>query len=317
LRWVVVGACLLSAAALNAIELVGVSDPVEMPTAPRWFAAVLAAATALLTLPTGRPAPPWRTALAAVTGAGMLSASLPAFPHTVLMLMIGVANQFTEAGGSFEFAIPWATGGTHLTAVVAGLLVLAWIVAQHRGRRGLCAWCGQASAEPPATSGRTLLTMRWLAVVAGLAALPYAALKLAWSLGSQIGLTGSAFDAVTFLSPGFGDTVVLTAISVIVSSVMGIGVVPAGARGTAVRLVTATFGVIGSLMLLPISAVSIFLLPRAPASGDTEIAPWAFVMVYVCFTVWGLALAPLTALYLRATRRACRRHEPAEVRAQA
>jgi hypothetical protein len=96
---------------------------------------------------------------------------------------------------------------------------------------------------------------------------------------------------------------------VAVSLVMGAGVVPASTRSAVVRVVTATFGVIGSLMLVPVSVVGVFLLVTAPPTGDVEIAQWAFTLVYVCFTVWGMALAPLTALYLRSTRRACRRHE--------
>ncbi|WP_129788858.1 hypothetical protein [Promicromonospora panici] len=305
----VVLTCLLAAAALTAIELAGVPDPVAMPTAPRWFAAVMAAATVLLVLPTGRPAPRWRTLLAAGTGAGMLSGSLLAVPHSVLMLVVGVVNLVTGVGGSFEFEIPWATAGAHLAVVVASSFVLAWLVTQRRSRRGLCARCGRAAAEPPVVGDGVRRALRLLATVAVLAVLPYAALKLAWGLGARIGLTGSAFDDVTFLSPGFGDTVVLTAVSVAVSLVMGAGVVPTSARGAVVRTVTAAFGVIGSLMLVPVSVVGVFLLVTAPPTGDVEIAGWAFTMVYVCFTVWGLALAPLTALYLRATRRACRRHE--------
>jgi hypothetical protein len=64
-------------------------------------------------------------------------------------------------------------------------------------------------------------------------------------------------------------------------------------------------------MLLPVSVIGVVMMIVAPPASDGEIASWIFVLVYAGFIVWGLALAPLTALYLRATRQACRRHRAA------
>ncbi|MFD2024772.1 hypothetical protein [Promicromonospora aerolata] len=308
LRWVVTVACLLAGGALLAIEVAELADPVEMPTAPRWFAAVMAAATALLTLPTARPAPRWRTTLAAGTGIGMLSGSLLAVPHSILMLVIGVLSRLTGAEGPFEVGIPWATAGTHLLVVTAGLFLLAWSVVQHRLRRGRCPWCGRVEAEAPVVGERTRRTLRRLAFVAVLAAAPYTALKLAWGLGSRIGVNGDAFDGVTLASPGYGDTVVMGVLAVLVTLVMGAGAVPVTTRQRVLHAVSGTFGVIGSLMLLPISMTGVVLMVLAPPAAGGDLAPWVFYLVYGCFFVWGLALAPLTALYLRATRRDCGRH---------
>jgi hypothetical protein len=308
---VVTVVCLLAGGALVAIELAGLADPVEMPTAPRWFAAAMAAVTALLTLPTGRPAPLWRTILAAGTGVGMLSGSLLAVPHSILMLVIGVLNRLTGAEGPFDVGIPWATAGTHLVVTAAAFLVAAWTVVQHRLRRGRCPWCGRVAAEAPAVAERTRRSLRWLALVAVLAAVPYTVLKLAWGLGSRIGVNGDAFDGVTLASPGYGDTVVMGAVAVLASVVMGAGAVPATFRQRVLHAVSATLGVIGSLMLLPISVAGAVLMVVAPPAADGELTPWIFYLVYGCFIVWGLALAPLTVLYLRATRRPCPRHRPA------
>ncbi|WP_125775931.1 hypothetical protein [Antribacter gilvus] len=310
LRWVVTVACLLAGGALIAIELAGLTDPVEMPTAPRWFAAGMAVATALLTLPTGRPAPRWRAVLAAATGTGMLSGSLLAVPHSILMLVIGVLSRLTGAEGPFEVGIPWATAGTHLLVVTAGLLLLAWSVVQDRLRRGRCPRCGRAEAEAPAVGGGTRRTLRRLAFVAVLAAVPYIALKLAWGLGSRIGVNGDSFDSVTLASPGYGDTVVMGLVAVFVTVVMGAGAIPVTTRQSVLHAVSATFGVIGSLMLLPISLAGVVLMFFARPAADGDLAAWVFYLVYGCFLVWGLALAPLTAVYLRATRRDCRRHRP-------
>jgi hypothetical protein len=304
-------ACLLAGGALVAVGLGGVPDPVEVPVAPRWFAVVLALVTALLTLPTGRPAPRWRTTAALGAGAGMLSASLPAVPHSVLMLVITALNQVTGAEGGFETEVPWAAVATHLAVTATGLLLAAWVLVQHRLRHGRCAWCGRADAEPPAVGARTRRALRALAFVAVVAALPYTALKLAWGLGSRIGVVGDSFDGVTLATPGYGDTVLLGAVAIFVSVVMGAGVVPTTAGRKVVHAISVTCGTIGSLMLLPVSVIGVVMMIVAPPASDGEIASWIFVLVYAGFIVWGLALAPLTALYLRATRQACRRHRAA------
>jgi hypothetical protein len=317
LRWALPAACLLAGGALAAIGLADVPDPVEVPVAPRWFAAVLALVTAVLTLPTGRPASRRRTTVAAVTGAGMLSASLPAVPHSVLMLVVTALSQVTGAEGGFETEIPWAAVATHLAVTATGILLALWAVVQHRVRLGRCAWCGRLDAEPPAVGVRTRRALRWLAVVAVAAALPYTALKLAWGLGSRIGAVGDSFDGVTLATPGYGDTVLLGALAVFVSVVMGAGVMPRTAGQKVLHLVSATFGTIGSLMLLPVSVVGVVMMVVAPPASGGEIAPWIFTLVYVGFIVWGLSLAPLTALYLRATRQTCRRHRPGTVAGRA
>jgi hypothetical protein len=144
----------------------------------------------------------------------------------------------------------------------------------------------------------------WLAAAAIAACLPYGLLKLAWGLGSRVGLTGQAFDDVTLTSPGFGDTVVLTLVSVVTCLVMGAGVEHRATRRAAVAI-----GTTGSAMLLPVAVVAVPQLAWVALTGrgldDSEIAPWVFAMVYLCFAVWGVALSLLTWTYWQATRPTC------------
>jgi hypothetical protein len=147
----------------------------------------------------------------------------------------------------------------------------------------------------------------WPAVLTVAGSLPYGLLKTAWALGWTVGLTGHAFDGVSFTSPGFGDTAVLTTISAVAAVSMG-----ARAAGRWTRPVLLGVGVIGSLMLLPVGVVgAVELVPVMLGSAsidESEIAAWAFALVYGSFLVWGCALAALTVTYWRATRGACRHH---------
>src|SRR5699024_3472554 len=110
-----------------------------------------------------------------------------------------------------------------------------------------------------------------------------------------------------------GDTVVLTGLSVVACLAMG-----AGLRTAVVRWALTAVGVIGSLMLVPVGATAaaqlVPVLWGSASIDDSEIAPWAFGLVYGSFLVWGVALAWLTIAYWRATRPDCRAH-PAETAA--
>jgi hypothetical protein len=131
-------------------------------------------------------------------------------------------------------------------------------------------------------------------------------LKLAWGLGSRAGLTGHAFDDVSLTSPGFGDTVVLTLVSVVTCVGMGAAVRQPVARRAAIAI-----GTIGSTMLLPVAVVALPQLAVAALTGrgtdDPEIATWVFVVVYLSFAVWGTALALLTRTYWQVTMPTCSR----------
>lgn len=303
----VVGAgCLLAAGLVATAELVGRPDPVAMPTAPAWLTILAAVATAVLTMWPSRPATRVRLGLVALGVAGMAAGSVLAIPHTLLMVVIWAANQVTGGRGSFEVEPAWLATTAHLVTMLAAGAVVGWLVTAWRLRSGRCARCGRTAAAPPPGAG-TRWALRWLAAVAVLGAFPYGLLKIAWSLGSRIGLTGHAFDDVGFTSPGFGDTAVLAGLSVLVCVVMA-----AGVRQPVVRVLTSVVAATGSAMLVPVSTVGLVLLSQAALGlrtvDDTEIAPWILAGVYVCFFVWGTALTALTVTYWRSTAGTCPRH---------
>lgn len=299
-----VAACIATAVAFGSALLLGLEDPVAMPTTPRWVTVVAAAATAVLVAAASGHGGLRRYGPAASSAAVMLAGSLLALPHTILMVIISVGQLFTDAGGPFTVALSWPATLAHGLNLVAASLVALWILVDRRRQTGRCPRCGRLSAEPGPTRRRNL----WVpALLAAAAALPYGLLKLAWSLGADVGLTGDAFADVTAGSAGFGDTVVLTALSLLASLAMGTGV-----RVPALRWALTAVGVGGALMLLPVGVTAaVQLVPVLWGGGaidDSQIAPWAFGLVYASFLVWGLALAWLTVAYWRATRPRCRKH---------
>lgn len=301
-------ACAATAVAFALLGVFGAEDTVAMPTVPRLVAAIAAAVTAALVLLPSGERERLRSGAVMVAAAVMLSGSLLAIPHTVLMVIVWTGQQFTGGSGPFAVEPSWSATLVHGMNVVAVALVALWLVADHRRRNGHCLRCGRTSATPPPAGSRG--RRWWPALIAAAGALPYGLLKLAWSLGFDVGLTGDGFSEVTASSPGFGDTVVLTGFSIVVCLVMG-----AGPGRAVVRWMLTAVGVGGSLMLLPVgltaAAQFVPVLWGSASVDDSEIAPWAFGLVYVSFLVWGAAFAWLTIAYWRATRPHCRAH-PAE-----
>jgi hypothetical protein len=304
-------ACGLGALLHAAVVVTGTQPAVLMPVAPAPVPIVAALGAAVLVAAGSALPERTRTGLAVLCGAGMLAGSLLAVPHTALIAIIWVASRVTGAAGPFDVAPDWLTSTTHVTTVVAVGLLAWWAVLDRRARRDRCPACGRTDPQPPPTRP----ALPWLAALAVAGSLPYGLLKLSWALGWTGGLTGHAFDDVSFASPGFGDTAVLTGVSVVAAALMG-----ARAAGRWVRPVLLAVGVIGSLMLVPVAVVgAVQLVPvglgLAPID-ESEIAAWAFALVYGSFLVWGCALAALTVAYWRSTRGACRRHTAAPEDAQ-
>jgi len=300
------GACAVTSAAFAVLVVAGVHDPVAMPTTPRLVVAVAAATTAILPAIPGRG---YNTHLATVATAAvvMFSGSLLALPHTFLMVVVRTGQVFTGGGGSFDVVPSWPATTAHGLNLIASSFVVLWLALEYRRRKGRCLRCGRSTAAPPVNRRRQHL--RVLAIFAVIAALPYGLLKLAWSLGSDIGLTGHGFDDVTASSPGFGDTVALTGLAIVASAAMATGITK-----SAVRWALIMIGGAGSLMLLPVSVTAAAqLIPalwRNVSIDNSEIAPWAFGSVYGNFLIWGVMLAWLTVAYWRATRPHCRSHGP-------
>lgn len=302
-------ACGLTAVLFASLALADMADPIQMPTTPAWLTAVLAGLGTALVLATVRhdrrghaQTVDARMVFGVGLAVGMLAGSLLAFPHTVLMSVIWVIAKFTGGSGSFEVDPVWPVVAAHILNVAAVLLLASWLLRQWRASRGRCVSCGRVDAVPPSAKHRDRLP--WVAALAVASSLPYALLKLSWGLGWHIGLTGHAFDDVSLTSPGFGDTVALTLVSVLACVVMGTSVQQRPARRFALAI-----GGLGSAMLVPIGvvgAVMFGLVAFGQREVDgSEIAPWVFVVVYLSFLAWGTALAWLTTTYWRSTRPVC------------
>lgn len=304
---VAAAACALAAAGFAALMIFDLGEVVSgMPITPRPVAAAGGAAAAATILLVRDRTRPLLLIIAGVALAIMVSGSLAAVPHTVLLVVIMILNLITQAAGPFTIEPPVPTMIIHLVTAVAAFAGGAWLLGRWRVLRGLCAACGRREAAPPrATGGRWLPA---LAVLAIAAALPYGSLKLAWALGIRIGLPGHAFDDVSFASPGFGDTALLTGLSLVASVLMGLRI-----RQRLVRFGLLAVGTIGSLMLVPVGVIGaiVGLIPTALGQrpvDDPEMAGWVGPLVYSCFLVWGLALCLLTIGYARSTRPVCRAH---------
>src|SRR5699024_116954 len=154
--------------------------------------------------------------------------------------------------------------------------------------------CGQRSPDRPVPRAGTRPWWRNSGVLAAVtiaASLPYAAFKVIWSAGGTVGLIGAGVDEGGFASRGFGDTLLLSGISVAACLVMGSGLAGTTAARRAVRCVALGIVAVGSLMLRPAGAVAIGMrvpvaLSRAN-SDDSVIAPWAFAVIYLSFVAWG------------------------------
>lgn len=194
---------------------------------------------------------------------------------------------------------------THGLNSVATALAAFWLVADHRRRNGRCLRCGRTSAAPPPAGSRGRLW--WPALVAVAGALPYGLLKLARSAGSDVGLTGGGFAEATASSPrGRGHDAPRRVLD------RGLPADGCGTRDDG-RALGAHGGrrrrfphahprgghSCGAARPGPVGSASI---------DDSEIAPWAFGLVYGSFLVRGVAFAWLTITDWHATRPHCREH---------
>lgn len=293
------------AAAFMVLTLTATDDPVAMPTTPPVLTVIAAAVASSLVFISSRSQNGGLHVAVGIAGTMMLSGSLLALPHTVLMVIVRGVQLFTGGSGSFEVEPSWPSTIAHGLNAVAAAALARWMMLDHRRRRRRCVRCGRVSAAPP-TKGSSR-RMHLLAAVATTAALPYGTLKLAWGLGSDIGLTGDQFARVTLSSPGFGDTVALTGVAIVATVAMGSHITARTLRGALVLI-----GACASLMLVPVGATAAAsLIPVAlgrVSIDDSQIAPWAFVLVYASFLLWGVSLACLTHTYWRATIRRRRAH---------
>lgn len=304
---VAAGLCAVMAVSFTLAQLTGVTEmTVGMPIASRWVAVIAGLATASMIMVSSRtPSLAPRAAILVAVSAGLTS-SLASLPHNILFTLVWVVSQITGVEAAFPLVPNWGSIIPNLINLIAAATVAVWLLADHRARGGRCLRCGFAH------DANALHHRRWplrvFAVIAMVGCLPYGVMKAGWALGMTWGLIGHQFDHIGFGTPGFGDTVLLTGVSLLICGVMAKPVLHRG-----FRLMALLIGSIGGVMLLPVGVIgSIRLIPvllGRTIIGDPEIQDWAFVMIYGSFGIWGPALVLLTVTYAITTRRPCIRHE--------
>jgi hypothetical protein len=303
----VTGLCLLTAVGSVVGHYVGEDLTGDrMPAAPWWVVLCGALAGVGWTIwVQRRPAHPAQVTVGGAAVLAMLAGSLVLIPHNLLYAIIWVLQLVNPGHNAFPSTpgveiVPRMIG--HLLAVAASAALAYATLRVWRAVRGRCSACGRTTPEPKPVPNGWLVGFGLLSV---LGCLPYGLLKLAWSFGSRVGMTGHQFDGVGFDSPGFGDTAVLTSVSIVASVCMLLRL-----RGRWLRPLLTFVGGVGTVMLLPVGVLGAArtaaeLLGIVP-SNVTELAPWVFYTVYVGFFVWGIGLCALTIVYVRGTAGPCR-----------
>jgi MFS transporter, DHA1 family, inner membrane transport protein len=248
---------------------------------------------------TGVPA--WADTVAAAAGAGVALASTH---RSTYRRPVTVA-----AGLLAALALLWVSTGLLVQVFGVPLILLAGQQPPYpllpAAVRGLAA-VSAALLVASILSGRRSATpgprASWLGIVSLVLVLAYPALKTAWALGFDIGVTGKpvahGFDAgwlpVLFALAGAVLIVALTVPPRWVDAAQrraGLGRLP-------VRGLLLTGGWFGSVALL--TALPIVL---APGSGDTgDLAGWVFTLVYGSWALLGPMLAGTTWVYQQRTR---------------
>lgn len=307
-RGILVGTTAL-AGVLTAAQAVRGVEAVEGLWNPSWWLAaagcLLGVAVGLVPRPSSARRHRWLMWAGLAGGVLVLAPALMRAPWTLLMAIIWLGGKITNGPAHFDLQPDWFGTGVLVTALLIGGGLLAQAREDHRLGRQRCRNCGR-SGPAPAPMRRRLL--RVAAAVAILAPLPYAALKTAWGLGSDAGLRDlHVFDDVSFWSPGFGDTSILSVVAIAASVAMAVPL-----RRQAARVVLGIIGSAGSVMLVPVGAMSVVGFTRVALGLDSLYDPdlhaWVFVLVYVSFMVWGAGLSVLTATYLAGTRPPCSDH---------
>lgn len=153
--------------------------------------------------------------------------------------------------------------------------------------------------QPRDSSVRMAPKAMVLALLGIAAALPYAALKVAWVFGGTVGMADpAAFDEPVYL--------VANVITLGMEMLAGVLLVtlahPVGLRLPAWLTVLLTYGAVG--LLLPVAGI--FLLTRGGSSvasvADDGLQPWVYTMVYAGFTAQAIVLTILICRYARQRR---------------
>lgn len=153
--------------------------------------------------------------------------------------------------------------------------------------------------DPIEFSARATVVWTALAALGVAAAVPYAALKVAWIVGGKVGLA----DPHVFDSPVYLVANVLTLGMDALAALLVVALVhPAALRLPGWLIVLLAYGAVG--LLLPVAGI--FLLTRAGSyvasvAGD-GLQPWVYTTVYAGFTAQAIVLTILICRYARRRR---------------
>lgn len=286
-------ACFLAAAGFLLAGLLRIGDVSPMPALPWQVVAPAGLLAGLLALVrTSR----WVVIAQFTAGVLLLLGSLGRLPHNLLFALVWGITQISGAEPAFPMDPNWPKFVVHLLAL-ASVALLGWHVrARLRAHPELIPASLRAARMPRARA------MRWsraFGAVGVLAALPYGGLKLAWSLGWRGGMD-DGFEDVGAETPGFGDTVALTGVAIVLAVLMAVPV-----RQRLARAALLAIGLIGTLMLIPVGVIGSYELLitafGAQPNENTTLALWVFALVYPAMLLWGVALAGQTWCYRSAT----------------
>ncbi len=293
-----------AAPAASALALVAATVRLLLPQVsglvPTWFAVVAAAFGTAVSLAAVRPggsALPPRAVVAAgwVAVAALVLVAAEGIAFDVVGLLMWAIETITGEIGPVSLGMDWVGFATRVLALIAGALVgMATLRYQRRVR-------GSPEGTGTPTAARWASSARWASYAAAVLALGYGALKAAWGFGSDIGLADpDALGAeVTFWTPGLGDTVVLSAIGVVLALAL---VQRWGRRIPRWMLLAGAY--LGAAMLIPVGLLGSYVtFAGAGRALDGGLEPWVTFAIYPWFLAWGLALGAAAWSYQYRTRR--------------
>jgi len=138
---------------------------------------------------------------------------------------------------------------------------------------------------------------RKLAIGAVLMTLPYSALKLAWILGSRLGLRDDSFGTSTTMHVLNTATLGLDLVALTLAVIFFVGA--RAPKWLILPTMWVGYGLLGQIVVVIAPSVAIQLL-HGPSGGEAAappIAGWVYAAVYTGFSGLGICLLPAFAIH--------------------
>ncbi|QSB06345.1 hypothetical protein [Natronoglycomyces albus] len=217
----------------------------------------------------------------------------------IMFVVMAIVGVFSSSVDVLAFKPDWPYLLVRVAAMAGAVGLAIGLIRRGRRLRASCVRCGRTAAQrrDHLALGKLLAWFSLLPTGA------YAALKTHWALGGTFALSDpSIFDGVTFWSPGFGDTVVMSALG----SVMIMAMAYRWPRLPRLMLILPASA--GIAMLVPLGIIGSGFAALQAIRGtviDEALAWWLGLAVYPPFLVWGLCLLAVTVIFARATSQPC------------